>query len=327
MYDPESASWGCYDPDAVSLIPGVSNSLVVAFAKAVRPMGSSVVEELAKSVKRKATTEICKEVTGWRAGSSGPDYSCVLGSLRDAMARFAFEENVEVEIRLGHAIAKGNGKRFVPGLDDDMFRRVYATLQSGSCWEKVERKTERDFTSGDVRVTMDEDNNVVATVSKRPLWAIDVEALGCPFDFRVCASKETPVELSEDEVKSIVGFSKVRRQKDRQSFVYKYWRYDLTVVTYQDVSSRSEISGCDEIDEDSGDRAESSKETYEIEIEVSGRLPLEPAKDSLYLAESTLLKVLDVAYMIERVDPAGVSFSSRPVKIRHPKPRADMPKA
>jgi hypothetical protein len=260
---------------------------------------------------RKKAIEICKDVTGWRSSLDRPDYSAVLSTLKDYMARHAFVPENEVEVRIGHTVQRGKGgKKFVPGIGREMFSKVFAVLlRSNSCWERQARVKETDHILGDCRVTLDEASDFKCAVEKRQVSAIDVDLTGCPIDFRIGVAKETPVTLTQAEITDVVNGCTMRRVKDRQSFKYKHWTYDLTMVTH---SSRGE-------DADPEDRSGMSNVTFEIEIEIR---PVGLEKTDLnakYLAESTLLKIIDVIYMIEAVPPSDVTFNTRPVKIRPPK--------
>lgn len=257
--------------------------------------------------KRKAV-EICKDVTGWKMAAERPDYSGILGPLRDYFMRHAFVADNEVEIRIGHAVQRGKGgKKFVPGLDREMFMKVFGTLLYGNgCWERQLRVKETDYVLGETRVSVNDVGEVVGSMVKRQVAAIDVDAAGCPFDFRVGVSREAPVELTREEADEVIKNYGVRRAKDRQSFKYKHWRYDMTMVTH---SGRGD-------DVDPEDRAEMTNVTYEIELEIRPCGLEKTEFNALYLAESTLLKILDLCHMIEPVVAADVSFQMRPVKIR-----------
>lgn len=244
----------------------------------------------------------CQDVRGFGGGRELPDYSQLLPILRDALYKCAFEEGCELEFRLGNTVVKGRSKHFTPGVQEDMFKTILKTLLTGS-WESHTRVVEQDLIQGDTRVTLAEDGRVKRAVTKRPLWAQDIEMANGPFDFRISAASEVDVtaRLGPTELQNLISMAKIRRLKDRQSFVYKFWRFDLTLVQFDTHANDAVDAGV----------------VYEVELEVKGGAPLDRADHSLYLAESSILKVLDIAYMVEPgLRAKDVSFSYRPVKIR-----------
>lgn len=289
-----------YDPDSVTAGGEYNPEVLLGLEEKTDTEGRS---------RKKQAPAACTEVTGWRKGKETPEYTRILGTLRDTMLKYGFQEDAEIEIRLGHTEVKGKGKRFVPGIQEEMFVKIYGTLLSNTRWESTERHVTKDYSDGEIRITMNERCDVLAVIRKKTVWATDVEMMEGPFDFRVGVARETPVQLSREELEKVVQHSKIVRLKDRHSFFYKHWRYDLTMVHYDQKRRETEME----------DGEMESDYVCEVELEVRGRQLEKNEFNALYLAESTILKVFDLAYMLEPLDPKEVVLLPRNVKIRPPR--------
>ncbi|KAL6061422.1 mRNA-capping enzyme subunit beta [Balamuthia mandrillaris] len=98
----------------------------------------------------------------------------------------------------------------------------------------------------DVRVTLDADRKFVKAIRKRRLGDLNFHCPRSPLDFRISASEEEPVP--EDAIKG--GRASHERKKERISYVFELYSFDLTKVQM------------------TNNRTQAEETTYEMEIEL-----------------------------------------------------------
>lgn len=99
------------------------------------------------------------------------------------------------------------------------------------------------------------------------------------YDIRVALSSETPVppqDLPDTVIPTLV------RIKQRRSFIYKHWRFDMTKVW----------SGGSRLAAEQAQQAKST--TYEIELECASPVECLQSSQDNYIATSLLLKMCDL---------------------------------
>jgi hypothetical protein len=185
-------------------------------------------------------------------------------------------ENLELEFRLGFLEDSGSEKtKFDPSVNEDFFSKILKRLGTNNKWDNKVRSVTNDYFSNGKRLTIDCDNKR-SCMRKEKLCVLDFTFEGTPFDIRICFSKETPVDVSEFET------SDFSRNKDRMSYKYKTWFYDITKVTTTD-------NTCEETN-------------FEIELECNVQESLK-RMNKVYFIHSSLLKVKDLVNMCEKVTP------------------------
>ena len=143
-------------------------------------------------------------------------------------------------------------------------------------------------------------------VTKKKLAAVDVSCEGAPFDFRVSFAKEKVMPYTESLGAAIQAEATNSRFKDRVSYSYKQFAFELSVMT--DVKGLGERPANDGFEELPG---EDGSAIYEVELELHFDPSEAVVKDrmgAMRLAESMLLKVIDFFYFVENLDPKKIKF-------------------
>lgn len=257
-------------------------------------------EETEQSSRSKFT----KTIHGWRANAKQPDYEALLDTLTDLFVKHAFAPDGEVEVRLGHFVSR----QFNPGVSEEFFNRIMDHLSQNVDWTSgVHYEQHRDYSNAKgQRLRLIEDHEP-QIVSKKRLAAVDVQCRGAPFDFRVSFAKEKNLPYTESLAAAITAEATNSRFKDRVSYLYKTFAFELSVVTDVKGSNerRVDTDGFEELPGEDGGAV------YEIELELRFESPGPVATDrmeAMRLAESMILKVIDLMYFLEELDPAKIQF-------------------
>jgi hypothetical protein len=157
-------------------------------------------------------------------------------------------------------------------------------------------------------VTEEEDSAVI--VNKRNRSIVDVRCNGAPFDFRVSFAKEKPVLFEAGMAERIKGEAVTIRHKDRVSFMYKNFSWDLSVVSEVKADHQEERGTRESFDERPGDDGGA---VYEVEIELRAEIgkgmPKKCKEMARHLAESMVLKAIDMMYFLEgSLEPRSIAF-------------------
>lgn len=187
-------------------------------------------------------------------------------------------ENLEMEFRLGYLETNENDiEYFNSDTSKEFLTKVGNVLQTGKSWVTSDREINNDYFYDGMRLSVDHKGNKTC-IKKSKLCTLDFMFEGTPFDIRVCFSKEIPVDVLKFSPKKPTDMYK--REKDRMSYKYKSWVYDITSVKTVD------------------NTVEDIK--YEIELEVDVKECLKKA-NSKYLVHSSLLKIADIVGMCENI--------------------------
>jgi hypothetical protein len=249
-----------------------------------------------------------KKLKGWRGSEEQPDYECLLATLTEYYFRHAFEEDNEVEIRLGQFVSK----QFNPGISAESFHTIMDRLTSDLEWvERQDYVQQTDYlTKNGVRLQVCEEDDTAIIVNKRNSSIVDVRCNGAPFDFRVSFAKEKPVLFDAGMAERIKGEATTIRHKDRVSFVYKNFSWDLSVVSEVKAENQEEVGTKESFDERPGDDGAA---LYEVEIELKAEngkaMPKKCKEMARNLAESMVLKAIDMMYFLEgTLEPKSIEF-------------------
>jgi hypothetical protein len=124
-------------------------------------------------------------------------------------------------------------------------------------------------------VITDDNNNVIDAHKKVKLETVDFMLYGTPFDLRMSVCTEIPVPKFP---KRLPPHADYVRSRYRNSWEYKTWTYDLTSVT----------NGVPE------DNFTETLQSYEFELELNIDKANEQNSSNLYLAHSSVLKIMDM---------------------------------
>ena len=188
-----------------------------------------------------------------------------IGSLQPIFEKYLKDPNVEIEGRLG--IYDEDKKKFSSNVGKDNYNKIQHLLESCPKWNAKDDTNETDYSSKKMRLSQNE-NGTQRCVKKTRIMVIDFILENGPLDFRVAVNKEVPVDV--DSFPTTEKSENVRK-KNRKTFQYKMWNFDLTKV----ITRKTSIE----------------EHSYEFEIELSKER--NEIIDTKYLSESLLLKLLD----------------------------------
>lgn len=204
--------------------------------------------------------------------------------LKDAMAqllpileKYRDHENVEIEFRLG--LYDDTSSKFNSRVCEKDYNRIMEKLKSSTSWSEVKNSDTKDYFDNGMRLSVDNKNKrKKKCIRKSKLVTLDFQFDGTPYDIRVCLSEEVPVPTTKFKVNDSL-FSRV---KERCSFVYKFWSFDVTRVNFE--NSVEDVY-------------------YEVELDAFGLKELMKKHSSEYILYSGLLKIKDLVNVCEKVEP------------------------
>lgn len=188
---------------------------------------------------------------------------------------------IEYEIRIGHIFpnyfsTELNKKHY------DLIKKSLDTMPS-DIHTKNSKKYTVEYDSDSRRKTtaidMEDDEGKNTIIKKTMIQNLDFSIENSPFDVRFSVSKEQPVKLfNEKEItKKFV--------KERTSYIYKSWIYDLTIT---------------------------DDNKFSIEIEIDPKvLKGSDAKKILY---STLMKINSLSKLVENSEPGQYILNKKAVQ-------------
>lgn len=192
-------------------------------------------------------------------------YHEAIEKLKFYIEKFSNEKNLEIEFRLGYM----ENNKFKTNIGKIFFEKILKTLNSTSVWSQVKKENTIDYFNSKKRITSK--NGEETCLKKEKLAVVDFELIGSGFDVRVSFSRETPVSPFNKSEYDYV------RKKNRNSYFYTNFSYDLTDVITEDNSVEDH--------------------TYEFELEIV-KLDLKKMS-SVYIVHDSLLKITDVVKMCE----------------------------
>eukprot|EP00976_Prorocentrum_cordatum_P022796 466198-Prorocentrum_minimum.AAC.10 len=218
------------------------------------------------------------------AGMIPPLIETLESVLYDTLKKYDTNKHeLEIELRLGwlgvsNANVNANARASSSSItrthfDTNIGERYYtsfASLLNHSVFANTRVESLTDvYVHGCHRTIVDgQTGEALESHVKRRLATHDFELRGTPFDLRISACSE-----SQSPTKSVPrNFGRFVRRRYRQSFWYKHWRYDLSVINSADHT-----------------------QTYEFELEL-----IPSSIQSLdivpYCAHSSILKIFDLIH-------------------------------
>lgn len=192
-------------------------------------------------------------------------YHDAIKILQNHIDKFANEKNLEIEFRLGYV----EDNKFKTNIGITFFEKISKALNHTTVWSQVKKENTIDYFHSKKRMTSGKGED--SCLKKEKLAIIDFELIGSGFNVRVSFSREIPTSPFD------ASKADYMRKKNRSSFFYKNFSYDLTDV----------------ITEDNG----VEDHTYEFELEII-KLDLKKMS-SAYIIHDSLLKITDVVKMCE----------------------------
>ena len=198
--------------------------------------------------------------------------------LRKIIKKYKLNKNIEIEIRIGQI---QDNNHFKSGLcSEEFYNKIKTKLDSSKDWLNViHTKTDEINSNGIRRITHFNDKKIVknSSIKKQRLKNINLKYNNTPYDLRISVSTEI-----ESDVKIKTGTIRI---KDRVSYCYKDYRFDLTKVT-QTENTVKNIN-------------------YEFEVEF---MNLDNEVSDLYRAHSGLLIMRDIVNMCEEIQNAKLEL-------------------
>ena len=192
------------------------------------------------------------------------EFVCELVRVINTYRRY---DDVEIEIRFGwkqSGVFETNmGKKTFDALNV-YFNEMQETKSPIRTQSSVYIDPKRDVRK------VDNDTHI-----KKRLEIVDIALEGTPFDVRIAASVETPVSVEGDS-----DSFQLLRTRDRQSFSYKHWKYELT----ESVLNRP---------------VNNSNKVYELEIEFDIDLLNKLHMSSSIIAESVFTKIQSIVGVLD----------------------------
>lgn len=173
--------------------------------------------------------------------------------------------NSEIEARIGKF--DQSKQRFSSKVGSEWFnKKLQQCMQTGTKWDKVESETTTTYLFADGTRGVKQANNNIIFQKKTRYSNIDLNFEGAKWQVRLSHSTETTVPPACAEVVWV-------RMRRRQSFFYKMWRYDFSLIFEGNTFAA----------------AKKSDVKHEIEIEWNGQ-----GMNFTYLTLSLLMKAQDM---------------------------------
>ncbi len=139
---------------------------------------------------------------------------------------------IEIEFRIGSYYSSNSGTYFNTNITEKLFKLLKLKFDKSSLHNVFTKKEEliEDtyiYINGE-KVRMSICNNITTYLKKQKLYTIDCKCTNGPFDVRISISREILLDISDYKDDKD---SRYKRIKNRTSYIYKNWKYDLTEVT------------------------------------------------------------------------------------------------
>ena len=229
------------------------------------------------------TTKMAKVSTGPKdrtkpsSYTPDPNFHKAIIELKPYFDKYKDVENLEVEFRIGYLEEDDDKHYFNSYVSKEFFTKIMNVLQTNKSWVSEDREVTKDYFDDGMRLSVGCYGKKTC-IKKMKLCVIDFTFDGTPFDIRVCFSKEIPILASLFNPKNPKKI--YNREKDRMSYKYKTWTYDITSVKTVENTVEETV--------------------FEIELEADVKNSLDKMSTS-YFIHSSLLKIKDIVGMCEKV--------------------------
>ena len=193
-------------------------------------------------------------------------FSDALLKIESLISKYLNYKDLEIEFRFGYH----SPEAFNSTVPELFFNKIKKNLEASN-FKQVSKITQDAFSSGIRKSTTKVGLKNRSTYIKKEKLAILDFSLNGPFDIRVSISREIKMASKDFNDKAV----SYQRLKNRTSFLYKSWSFDLTELEFEENSIKQKV--------------------FEVELEVD----LSKDDDVLYLIHSSLLKVRDLSLFCE----------------------------
>lgn len=206
--------------------------------------------------------------------------------LKEYIEKYANEEHLEVEFRLGYL----ENDEFKTDIGKEFFDKISDKLEDSESWSSIVHENSEDYFYNGRRLSIlakelggkeSKDADKGVCIKKIKLAVLDFMIGGSGFDLRISFSKEVPsIRFAKDK-------ANYKRVKERTSYNFKHLSFDLTKVTME----------------------ENTIEDHLFEIELEAKTLDLTKMTSHYFVHDALLKITDLVKMCEEVDDnSSISF-------------------
>lgn len=198
--------------------------------------------------------------------------------LHRIIAKYKNMENVEIEVRFGFKKNEIGENYFDTNIQQNFYDMIKQRLDS-SLLERINEKTQVYLINKKRVIT--HNSEIKEVHKKRKIEIMDFSLLNTPYDIRISVSQEQPCRLTKIEENKVINEIHHIRSRDRMTYKYKYWNFDLTKIyriNYNDTFYK-----------------DTPLETYEFEIELNIHEAVDD--NDVYLAHSFYLKIIDFVTM------------------------------
>ena len=170
----------------------------------------------------------------------------------------------ELEVKLGTLTPQG---KFESGITAEQFEQLHRSLMASPSWRETKHNEYVDYSfKNSIRGSGAFFDQRIHYLTKRTHRHLDMRAASLPLGLRFSLKSEIPTELGVG--RDIGTYSSVRF-KQRSSFLYKGWSFDLTRVWCgaNPAVALSSTSGADVLNLEMPLKRDRLPDRYEVEIE------------------------------------------------------------
>jgi hypothetical protein len=178
------------------------------------------------------------------------------------LERHQCKPHIEIEARFGWKL----DTYFDTNIQSEFYDNIYRKLDSPTLYKTDE--TSKVYIWKNMRIIV-VNNRILMVQRKIIIEHVDLRLEGTPYDVRLSVCQEIPVKSYPE---NILHMATLIRERNRSTFQYKMWSYDLTSVFVP-------LTG---------------ETLYEFEIELNSHT-VDRGTSPNYLAQSLALKIHDVA--------------------------------
>lgn len=138
-------------------------------------------------------------------------------------------EYPEIEFRFG--IIHPTENFFQADIPKELFDKIFSALNGCNEWTSKENEKSTDYFVKDNRLTHCAKGYMF--IKKKKLASTNFCNEDCGLDLRLSVASEVPVKIPKKYEKKVPADSECSliRHKERYSFIYDVWKYDLTILS------------------------------------------------------------------------------------------------
>jgi len=140
------------------------------------------------------------------------------------------DKNIEIEFRLGIKFPDKFSSNITKRIYDIILNKFEKSYLKGIFKKDLHNTV--DYYINSNRLSVNLDTNECVLCKKNKIFTRDVNIDG-PMDVRVSVSIEDTTEIIACDKTEYITNYQIKRTKERITYVYKEWNYDLTIITQE----------------------------------------------------------------------------------------------